>query len=49
MVAPLAKFTSRFLTALSLAPKVFTLRGVPGGPGTHLSGTPRPPRSYSAT
>jgi hypothetical protein len=29
-------------------PKVFTLRNMPEDLGTHLSGTPRPPRSYGA-
>jgi hypothetical protein len=51
MVAPLEMHTSGFLTTPSQAPKVFTLRGMPGGGGlgTHLSGSPRPPQSYSAT
>jgi hypothetical protein len=31
MVAPLETHASGFLTALSQAPKVFTLHGVPGG------------------
>jgi hypothetical protein len=30
MVAPLEMHASRFLTAPSQAPKVFTLRGMPG-------------------
>jgi hypothetical protein len=40
---------SGFLIASSQTPKVFTLRGVPEDPGTHLFGTPRPPRSYGST
>jgi hypothetical protein len=44
MIAPLEMHVSGFLTASSQAPKVFTLRGMPGGgggrPGTHLSETP---------
>jgi hypothetical protein len=40
MVAPLEMHASGFLTMPSQAPNVFTLRGVPGGPGPHLSGTP---------
>jgi hypothetical protein len=33
MVAPLEMHTSGFLTTPSQAPKVFTLRGMPGGGG----------------
>jgi hypothetical protein len=40
MVAPLEKLTSGFLTAPSQTPKIYTLRGMPGGPRTHLSGIP---------
>jgi hypothetical protein len=49
MIDPLETHASGFLTASSQAPKVFTLRGMPGGSGTLLFGTPRPPRSYGAT
>jgi hypothetical protein len=49
MVAPLEKLIPGFLTAPSQTPKVYTLRGVPRGPRTHLSRTPRPPWSYGAT
>jgi hypothetical protein len=35
MVAPLEMHASRFLTAPNQAPKVFTVCGVPGGPGSH--------------
>jgi hypothetical protein len=48
MVALLETHASGFLTAPSQAPKAFTLRGMPGGPGAGLSRTPRPPRSYGA-
>jgi hypothetical protein len=48
MVAPLETHASGFLTALSQAPKVFTLHGVPGGLGTRLSETPQPSWSYGA-
>jgi hypothetical protein len=40
MVAPLEMHASGFLSAPSQAPKVFSLRGVPRGLRTHLSGTP---------
>jgi hypothetical protein len=33
MIAPLEMHVSGFLTASSQAPKVFTLRGMPGGGG----------------
>jgi hypothetical protein len=49
MVAPLESHMYEFLTALSQAPKVFTLRSVPEDLGTHLSGTPQCPWSYGAT
>jgi hypothetical protein len=49
MVAPLETHTSKFLTALSQTPKVFTLHGVLRDLGTHLSETPWPPQSYGAT
>jgi hypothetical protein len=40
MVAPLETHASGFLTAPSQVPKVFTLHGMPRGPGTRLSETP---------
>jgi hypothetical protein len=40
MVASLEMHASEFLTALSQAPKVFTVCGMPGRLGIHLSGTP---------
>jgi hypothetical protein len=49
MVALLEMHASRFLTASSQAPKVFTLRSVPGEPETQLSETARPPRGYGVT
>jgi hypothetical protein len=46
MVAPLETHASRFLIVLSQAPKVFTLRGVPGGSGPHNLHRAMVPRGF---